>query len=117
VSDLITSAGALIPLAAAVSMPSQENAAIWWILGLAGVAVMFNQVTQAWRSLTGRMVERPSGEDFQPKHECEQKMDSARREAKADMENLHSRINIVLREVSQVCGEIRGMGMRKGGHG
>jgi hypothetical protein len=58
-SDIISASAAMAPLVIAQAASSQpEQPAVWWILGLAGVAVVFNQIAQSWKTITNRFKER-----------------------------------------------------------
>lgn len=104
-----------------------RSAAVWWLVGLAAVAFAFNQIVVAWRSMTQRFAERDgSGPRYQTAARCDElhrkieagmatvderhshRTDALRREIKADVEGVHSRINDVLRAVSTLGGKIDG---------
>lgn len=64
---------ALSPLVLAqiASVKGEHSVAVWWILGLAGAAVMFNQISEAWTRMTRRFQDRtPDGAQIQSVEEC-----------------------------------------------
>ncbi len=58
-SDIISASAAMAPLVLAQAATAQpDQPAVWWILGLAGTAVIFNQLAQSWKTITNRFKER-----------------------------------------------------------
>jgi len=112
-SDLVSSAvGLALPVIAQVaSVPDDRSAAIWWLIGLAAVAVAFNQISNAWLRITGRFQEkRGDTPDYQTRPRCEElhreitrtlidmnaahntRTETLRREIKDDVGNIYDRI-------------------------
>lgn len=70
-SDAISSfVGLSLPVLAQLAAPDQDSAAIWWLVGLAAVAVAFNQIASAWSRITGRFENKPSGAHYQTEESC-----------------------------------------------
>jgi len=68
---MISAAIALAPIVAAGMLgEAQTNAALWWILGAAGAAVMLNQLVQAWRNMTGGMLRKPDDDQARKRTDC-----------------------------------------------
>jgi uncharacterized protein HemX len=125
-TDLISATAALSPLVLAQTAAAQpDQPAVWWIIGLAGAAVIFNQVAQSWKTLTNRFRERDSGGPRSPTEaECESRhnlistqlqniteqaqgrSESLRQEIKKDLGGVHQRIDEVLRAVARLEGKV-----------
>ena len=54
----------------AAQAPANDQFTVWWLLGLAGAAVMFNQSAQAWKTLTGRMQRTPDESQPRLRKDC-----------------------------------------------
>jgi len=127
-NDLLSNVISLAILPLAASLPdSEQSAAIWWLFGLAAVAVVFNQVSAAWSRLSGRFAERQS-DDPRPVSEaaCKERHASAdnrmatmesriqkateglRLEVKQDVKGIHSRIDDILAAVHELRGAVNG---------
>lgn len=116
----------LLPLAAAGSLLG-NNAVVMWLLGLAGVAVIFNQLAQAYKTLTKGMKEYPPpAQTYTTKVDCASKHNlinakfselKTREEGRDRVQEqrvtaIHNRINEVLAGVSELRGEVRQMNTR-----
>lgn len=114
--------------------PTEHSAAIWWLMGLAAVAVAFNAISSAWERLSGRFAERRGdGPEYQRREDCmamhngltdvmqrinrehAERTEILRREIKSDMSSVYDRIesktdgiNNRLTGISQFMGEIAG---------
>ncbi len=58
--NLLAASAPLLHLALAPMAGRSDNVVVIWILGFAGVAVIFNQVAAAWITLTRGLNERPA---------------------------------------------------------
>jgi hypothetical protein len=129
-SDLVGSLSTVLffPVAAAAAQGVSEGGtddralALFWIAGLTAAAVIFNQVFQAWGSLTGRFARRIEGDPVVTQLACkeehkreEQRRENLRLEVKQDVRGIHSRIDDVLAAVAAVRGELRRIGGPEGG--
>lgn len=125
-NDLLTPVSGLLPLVMAQIAspgPDDRSLAVWWLLGLAAAAVIFNQLSDAWRKLTGRFKEREQpGPHYVLHSTCidshnkleatlreideghEERTEALRRELKADTGGVHKRVDEVLKAVSRVEG-------------
>lgn len=123
---LSSTIGGLLPLGIAASLPpepSDTTQAVWWIVGAASAAVIFNQLVTAWNNLTGRFKEKEgAGPEYVSRVAChqahdklsvvlkeidqqhERRTEALRLEQKKDMVGLHDKINTV----AIITGEIRG---------
>ena len=139
--DAINSAFALLPIVLGISLGSESATPIlWWILGLAGCAVAFNQVSQAWRRVTGGFETRAAGTEHRKRADCieihktvtsslkdiardsAESDDRLRREIKTDIDGVHRRIDDVQKAVSKqgqdvmrAIGEVSGQIKRMNG--
>lgn len=131
-SDTISTLAALAPAAVAqVAIPTETSALVWWLVGLAAAAALFNQIVAAWRNLTGRFSDRPAdGPEYVTRPACHQAMkevadrldriDQCRLNDMADLRNLirsevggtHKRVDAILSAVSEVRGELKRVGDR-----
>lgn len=146
-NTLISSISGLLPLAiasiasaetsaAATPADAQITAAVWWILGAAGVAVIFNNLFSAWTNLTGRFKEKEgAGPEYvtrQACHEAHQKTEATIKEreenleqtitelenklesksnelrviVRADIAGVHKRVDAILAAVSELKGRV-----------
>ncbi len=140
-NSLLSSVSGLLPLAIASiasseSADAQTSTGVWWILGAAGAAVIFNQLVTAWNNLTGRFKEREgTGPQYQRVEVCEAmhktitdaieeverrqthrmeeteqrhsvRTEGLRREIKGDVSGVHKRIDEVLKGVSRLEGKV-----------
>lgn len=126
-SDLVSAAGGLsLPVIAQVAAQadgaSSGNPAIWWLVGAAAAAVIFNQLATAWDRLTTRFSRQqtPDGQQFQTAAGCkavhsafDSKVDSfcreirdsiaaLGREAEERSSKLHARIDPISQRVTAV---------------
>jgi hypothetical protein len=126
-SDIISATTAIAPLILAQTAAAQpDQPAVWWILGLAGAAVIFNQIAQSWHTLTGRFKRlESSGPRCPTEAECDARhrlveehlvkigdqaqarSEALRQEIKKDVSGVHTRIDDVLRAVSRIEGKVQ----------
>jgi len=103
----------LLPLAMAPSV-GDSNVVVMWILGLAGVAVIFNQVATAWKTMTTGLKEQPTpSQTYATKSDCatrhtnmEQRDSEREARHEAQVTAIHNRINQVLAAVSRLEGRV-----------
>jgi hypothetical protein len=117
----------LAQLAPAGAPGTEHSAAIWWLVGLAAVAVAFNQVASAWSRITGRFQERTGGDRLVTEEMCRRQHDTSARaykdqeathsartenlrvEIKSDFKGVHNRIDDVMGAVRALEGTIKTM--------
>ncbi len=123
---LSTLVGLSLPVLAQLApAPDDRSAAIWWLVGLAAVAVAFNQIATAWGRLTDRFSSRPTGAGLVTDDRCRfehekvgkameridanhvARSEDLRQEIKSDIKGVHARIDDVLRAVSDIGGQIK----------
>ena len=127
-NDLLSSCvGLSLPLLTAQMPSTEQSAAIWWLFGLAAVAIMFNQISSAWARLSGKFAERPSIEPravtelaCKDRHagldarlvKMEERLQSStealRLEVKGDIKGVHSRVDDILGAVRELSGRLSG---------
>ena len=107
---------------AAIAPPADDRSmAVWWLLGLAAAALIFNQVADAWGKLTGRFSRDASPEGgFRSRKDCieihqqlnqnrEKVQDSLmnadtelRKEIREDITGVHKRLDAVLTALVEI---------------
>ena len=135
-SDAVSSfIGLSLPVLAQLAPAGGDsNAAAWWLIGLAAVAVAFNAVSSAWIRITGRFQEkRGDGPEYQRREDCIElhkdlttvldrmnrehadRTEALRKEIKADISQVYERIEEKtdaqtsrLTAISQFMGDIAG---------
>lgn len=115
----------MVPLLLA-QMPSASDTkmGVQWLVGAAAAAVMFNQVAQAWKTMTGKFskMSEPEG-GYRTRHDCIEihkalhadrvkvqdglaQADTALRlELREDIKGIHRRIDDVLTAVANIGGQ------------
>jgi hypothetical protein len=133
-TDNVTTALSLAPIVLATvapAAPTETTLAVWWLLGLAGAAVVVNNILAAWEKITSRFSERESkGPEYQHRKDCErihaddhnqlaatresieERIETLRSEFKHDLSNLHDKVNRSSERVSEIMGEIKRIGAR-----
>ena len=133
-TDNVTTALSLAPIVLATvapAAPTETTLAVWWLLGLAGAAVVVNNILAAWEKITSRFKERESaGPEYQHRKDCErihaddhnqlaatresieERIETLRSEFKHDLSNLHDKVNRSSERVSEIMGEIKRIGAR-----
>lgn len=125
-SDLVSAAGGLsLPIIAQVAAQAEvstadRNPAIWWMVGAAAAAVVFNQLSQSWDRLTGRFSRQNNDPQMQTAEGCkvihqhlDEKMEAfcdrvtgavekLGRDAEERSSKLHSRIDPISQRVTAV---------------
>jgi len=128
-NNFFSSVVPFLPVALAQMTPGEADPVVWWIIGLAGTAVLVNQVATAWQKVTGNLKERPTpSETYQRISVCEKEhkridenidriarqitegLESLRLEFKRDGAGVHDKINRVAERVGELTGEIKRMG-------
>lgn len=128
-NSLFPTIAGLLPIAIGVvasqETSSSDSVTVWWILGAAGAATVFNQIVTAWNNLTGRFKEREGqGPEYITRANChdahkmteqvikelEAKMEAKVNELHAlireDVKGAHKRIDIILSAVSKLEGKV-----------
>jgi len=114
-----------IAIASVASQESETSLGVWWILGAAAAAVMFNQLITAWNNLTGRFKERENnGPEYvtrQACHEAHEKLENCLKEQEHAFETkltefrnefgrgikgVHQRVDSILSAVSELKGRV-----------
>ena len=106
---------------------------VWWLIGLAGVAVILNQVAGAWRNMTGRFQEKESPHQYRKREDClqihagikhditalrnqsEQSDTALRLEVKEDIGGIHRRIDGLQTQFTGHSNKVVGAVERLGG--
>ena len=131
-SDIFSSLTALsLPILAQLAggqgQGQANSPAVWWLIGLAAVAVGFNQIASAWGRLTGRWQERPTGERLVTEEACRRRhenhenhdesvkgaqaarIETLRLEVKEDVKGIHNRIDDIMGAVRDLRGRVETM--------
>ena len=91
-NSIIPTISGLLPLAiGAVAAPqdTETTVAVWWIIGAAGAAALFNQLVSAWNNLTGRFKSEGTGPEYVTRvncHEAHQKTEAVLKASDAQRE-------------------------------
>lgn len=143
-SELLTSLAALIPCTVAqIGGLQSDSSLMWWLLGLAFIAVIFNQAAAAWKTLSQRFEEKPAGNQYRSRRDCieihadlkqdikemnrrsEENDNALRLEVKNDVRGIHGRLDLTNTRIADMCttmtGAIRELSgqvnqMNHGGH-
>jgi len=109
------------------------TAVIWALVALTAISVIFNQIAQSWRTMTGKFAEKPATGGSRSRDDClgihkalnvrlkemetesRSSDDKLRAEIKSDLNGLFSRMNSVQQQLSgqtaqvlEAVGELRG---------
>lgn len=123
-TDSISSSIGLAPLVLAQMPVANRSEVLIVLLGIAALAVIFNQVAAAWKTLTRGLKESPPpAQTYRALIDCDDRHDSIdqaltaaagrdealRLEIKRDIGGVHEKINRAI----ECIGELRGAVMRK----
>jgi len=126
IEKTLASGAALLPIVLAQLGGEGTNTLLWWILGLAGAAVLLNQLALAYRNLTGRFEEKNGSSGYRRRSDCmeihrdekrafndfarksEEGDQQLRLEIKGDISGVHRRIDGLQQQITNHTNSIVG---------